>query len=73
MTVELLTPDAPPTDPAVVAVPESVPELESVPVEPEPEVVSVPFPELTFVWDSVPLPVFPLGATLTGAAAEPAM
>lgn len=81
MMVELLTPEPPPVDPELAPVPEPVPAdpvLESVPVlpvvsvpepepEPLPELVSDPVP--TFVWP----PVFPLGATETGAAAEPAI
>lgn len=83
MVVELLTPDPAPTDPAPVSlpavvpepvsVPEPVPEPVSVPVVVSvPEVVSDPFPEPVF---PVPVPtlVFPPGATVTGAAAEPAM
>ena len=82
IVVELLA-DPAPTDPALVSLPVVVPEV-SVPVPELPELVSDPFPELpelvsvpfpedpepTFVWPPVP-PVFPLGASLTGAALAP--
>lgn len=72
VVVELLAPELVPL-PALVSVPEVVPVPEvvvSVPVlDPEPELVSDPLLEPTFV----PVLVFPLGATVTGAAAEPAM
>lgn len=77
--VVLLAPEPAPTEPALVPLPPlvSVLEVVSVPVavvsvpvldpEPEPELVSDPLLEL------VPVLVFPLGATVIGAAAEPAM
>jgi hypothetical protein len=77
--VVLLAPEPAPTEPALVPLPAlvSVLEVVSVPVEvvsvpvldPEPELVSDPLLEPTVV----PVLVFPLGATVIGAAAEPAM
>lgn len=68
MVVELLTVE--PTDPALVSVPELVSELE---LESVPVLVFDPLPELTVVWPVVPVPEFPLGASLTGAAAAAVM